>query len=96
MIPFVVTKYKPFTEDNDALKYLKTNFGRLLGSTGNIVARLPYLMVDTTAASNYFDIITIDSVTNILEARFDVSFIDFKGLKSEKMRLSEGYLKIEF
>jgi hypothetical protein len=99
-IPFIGTKFKPFTKGNDKLNYLQTTFGRSAG-TGNSLAILPYLIVDTTAVTNYFDIITMDSVTNTLEARFDVSLINSSkqliasqnGIK-EKMRFSEGYLKI--
>jgi hypothetical protein len=111
-IPFIGTKfkplYKPLYSNNIKLsdidpKCLRTSFGRSAGNEGNVLANLPLLIVDTTAITNYIEIISLDTIlTNTLELRFDVSLINSpkqviasqNGIK-EKMRFSEGYLKVK-
>jgi hypothetical protein len=110
-IPFMGTKFKPYyIQYKNGIKlsdinpkYLLTTYGRLSGNNGNAMANLPLMIVDTTAITNYIEIISLDTlVTNTLELRFDVSFINSPiqviptlSQVKEKMRFSEGYLKVK-
>lgn len=109
-IPFIGTKFNTcskelFNSNIDLYpEYLDTFFWRSAGNEGNVLAILPLMIVDTTATTNYIEIISLDTIlTNTLEMRFDVSLINSPkqvvvsplSQRKEKMRFSEGYLKVK-
>lgn len=93
-VSFFDKRFFPNENTNDIKREVRTSFGRLAGN-GDVIANLPWLIVDTTVTTNYIDIISIDTIANVMEARFDVSFISAPNEKKEKMRFSEGYLKVK-
>jgi hypothetical protein len=97
--PLSVKKYIPtfLGKNYDTNKYIRSSFYRLAGD-GDVIADLPKMLVDTTVSTNYFELISLDTVANVLEARFDISLRSNKNsphYKDEKIRFSDGLIKVK-